>query len=186
MLIDHENPGRKLSLQRQDPNGQWVSWSQLFYEGDEREGCDAAAFASWIRECVAKYPGFTWRVKVTTTEFVDVGRYASTEGRRQVAEGIACLQRARALFKAAGNLRTLERVRLALSSAKGAARIQIGREIRAERAAQPTCADYENAECTSCGEIGACVDSTWQQWQCGACGKWNERGILPATEAAHA
>jgi hypothetical protein len=53
-------------------------------------------------------------------------------GKEQVAEAIECLQRARKLLKAADNRRTLNRVRLALSSAKGAARIQASRAVRAE------------------------------------------------------
>lgn len=38
-------------------------------------------------------------------------------------EGVEHLKRARLCFEASGNLRTLERVRLAISSAKGAVRI---------------------------------------------------------------
>lgn len=62
------------------------------------------------------------------------GQPLPATGREQVAEAIECLQRARYLLKASGNKQTLARVRLALSSAKGAARIQCGRETRARLA----------------------------------------------------
>jgi hypothetical protein len=70
----------------------------------------------------------------TETAHVDVDLCAQPlppTGREQVAEAIECLKRARDLLKASDNKQTLARVRLALSSAKGAARIQIGREVRA-------------------------------------------------------
>lgn len=53
-------------------------------------------------------------------------------GEQQVDEAIECLRRARDLLKASMNLRTLLKVRCALSSAKGARRIQTGRRVRAE------------------------------------------------------
>lgn len=51
-------------------------------------------------------------------------------GAEQVQEAIECLRRARDLLKASDNLRTLLRVRSAISSANGAARIQEYRETR--------------------------------------------------------
>lgn len=45
--------------------------------------------------------------------------------------GVALLARARELFKAADNRRTVARVRSAISSAKGAVRIQASRRVRA-------------------------------------------------------
>jgi hypothetical protein len=69
----------------------------------------------------------------TDEERIDVDLCAQPlppTGREQVAEAIECLKRARDLLKASGNRQTLARVRLALSSAKGAARIQISRDVR--------------------------------------------------------
>jgi hypothetical protein len=57
-------------------------------------------------------------------------------GAQQVQEAIECLQRARDLLKASGNLRTLLRVRSAISSARGAARIQEYRRARMQAAAE--------------------------------------------------
>lgn len=51
-------------------------------------------------------------------------------GAEQVAEAIECLKRARDLLKEADNRQTLKRVQLALSSAKGAARIQSSRHTK--------------------------------------------------------
>lgn len=53
-------------------------------------------------------------------------------GREQAEQALECLRRARDLLKAAGNLQTLARVQAAISSAKGAVRIQSGRETRAK------------------------------------------------------
>lgn len=53
-------------------------------------------------------------------------------GYDQVKEAIECLQRARDLLKASGNLRTLLRVRSAISSARGALRIQDCRDARTQ------------------------------------------------------
>lgn len=53
----------------------------------------------------------------------DATRESFRSDRERVAEAIQCLQRARDLFKLTDNQRTLARVRSALSSAKGAARM---------------------------------------------------------------
>jgi hypothetical protein len=57
---------------------------------------------------------------------------AGASGAAKVEMALALLIEARELIKAADNQRTLQRVRAAISSCKGARRIQTGRRVRAE------------------------------------------------------
>jgi hypothetical protein len=62
------------------------------------------------------------------------GSHGSITDRDRARMGLQLLQDARILFKAAGNKRTLARIDAAISSARGAVRIQEYREARAAEA----------------------------------------------------
>lgn len=72
----------------------------------------------------------TYQIEETTLDFDLCAQPLPATGYGQAQEAVECLRRARDLLKAADNKQTLARVEAALSSAKGAVRIQRGRETR--------------------------------------------------------
>jgi hypothetical protein len=96
------------------------------------------------------------------------GSHGCITDKDRAEAGLKLLIGARELFKSADNKRTLARVEAAISSAKGAVRIQVGRAVRAQLT-------FAALRCGGCGEAAtAATDTTHRQWHCGCCGSWND------------
>lgn len=143
-LIDHRAVGTKLTILRELSNGQLQACGWVYYPDmppGAYNGEDALRRDLWSLMTNDAPSVFFVRVEHLADIPADLylsgsiaralfARPIPATGREQVAEAIECLKRARDLLKASDNRNTLARVQAALSSAKGAARIQSSRAIR--------------------------------------------------------